>query len=128
MINVKELTKICEEVQKSDGGATIDYNGNNAKGDYFASCYPQYSKTISKPQQVTVKKLLALIDEINQESNGLLNKPSFYLGLWNDPETNIVYIDVSQGFNDKKAVIKACKKYKQLAYFDTKTGASVRVA
>lgn len=128
MINVKELTSICEELQKSDGGATIDYQGNNAKGDYFASCFPEYSKTINKPSQVNVKKLIALIDEINQKSNGLLNKPSFYLGLWNDPETNIIYVDISQGFNDKQAVVKACKKYKQLAYFDTKTGASVRVA
>lgn len=128
MLDTKKLFEICEELQNSDGGATIDAKGNNAKARYFASCYPEYSKIVKEPKTLNAKKLFDLIEEINQESNGLLFKPDFYIGFWNDPQTNIIYVDISQGFDNKKAVEKACKKYNQLAYFDTKTGASVRVA
>lgn len=124
---MNNLSKIVEAVQLADGGATIDKNGKEAKGLYFASCYPEFSM-VEEANKVTEKTIQDYVNTINKKSGGLLDKKGFYLGLWNDPKTNLVYFDISQAFDDRKQVEQACKEHKQLAYFDTTTGKSVRVA
>lgn len=124
---MSSLSKIVEAVQLADGGATIDKNGKEAKGLYFASCFPEYSM-VEEANKVTEKTIQNYVNTINKKSGGLLDRKGFYLGLWNDPQTNLVYFDVSQAFDDRKQVEKACKQYNQVAYFDTTSGQSVRVA
>ena len=125
---MNNLETILKNVKQADGGATIDKNGNFATGKYYASIYPQYSLIVDNAKDVTEKTIQNYVEQVNKLSGGLLDRPNHFLGLWNNPENNKVYFDISQSFNDKKAVKNACLKHAQLAYFDVASGKSVKVA
>lgn len=119
--------KIIEDVQVSDGGATVDKYGKPAQAFYFGSTYPQFEKVVDNSKLVTVELLQDYIDNVNKVGNGLFNREDMFLGLWNDPTDNKVYLDVSQGFDNVKDVAKACKDNGQIAYFDVQKRKSVRL-
>lgn len=125
---MNNLETILNNVRQADGGATIDKNGNFATGQYYASIYPQYSFIVDNANDVTEKTIQNYIKQVNKLSGGILDRPNNYLGLWNNPDNNKVYFDISKSFNDKKAVKNACLKHEQIAYFDSEKGKSVKVA
>lgn len=125
---MNNLETILKNVRQADGGATIDKNGNFASGKYYASIYPQYSFIVDNAKNVTAKTIQNYIKQVNKLSGGILDKDNNYIGLWNDPDTNKVYFDISQSFDDRQAVKNACLKHAQIAYFDSASGKSVKVA
>lgn len=125
---MNNLETILKNVRQADGGATIDKNGNFANGKYYASIYPQYSLIIDNAKNVTAKTIQNYVEQVNKLSGGLLDRPNCYLGLWNNPNNHKVYFDISKSFDNKKAVKKACLQHAQLAYYDAKSGKSVKVA
>ena len=125
---MNNLETILQNVRQADGGATIDKNGNFATGKYYASIYPQYSFIVDNSKDVTAKTIQNYVKQVNKLSGGLLDRPNCYLGLWNNPDNNKVYFDISKSFNSKKAVKNACLEHAQLAYYDAKSGKSVKVA
>lgn len=124
---LERFNKIIEDVQVSDGGATVDKYGKPAQAFYFGSTYPQFEKVVDNSKLVTVELLQDYIDNVNKVGNGLFNREDMFLGLWNDPTDNKVYLDVSQGFDNVKDVAKACKDNGQIAYFDVQKRKSVRL-
>lgn len=125
---MNNLETILKNVRQADGGATIDKNGNFANGKYYASIYPQYSFIVNNAKNVTAKTIQEYVKQVNKLSGGILDKPNNYIGLWNDPDTNRVYFDISQSFDNRKAVKKACLEHAQIAYFDSEQGKSIKVA
>lgn len=125
---MNNLETILKNVRQADGGATIDKNGNFATGQYYASIYPQYSLIVDNANDVTAKTIQNYVKQVNKLSGGLLDRPNCYLGLWNDPDTHKVYFDISKSFDNKKAVKNACLEHSQIAYFDSASGKSVKVA
>lgn len=125
---MNNLETILKNVRQADGGATIDKYGNFAQGKYYASIYPQYSLIIDNAEQVNSDLIKQYVERINNVSGGLLDTPNHYVGLWNNPDNNKVYFDISQSFNDKQAVKNACLEHAQIAYFDSEKGKSVKVA
>lgn len=125
---MNNLETILKNVRQADGGATIDKHGNFASGKYYASIHPEYSLIVDNAEQVNSDLIKNYVEEINNVSGGLLDKPNNYLGLWHDPETHKVYFDISQSFNNKQAVKNACLEHEQIAYFDSEQGKSVKVA
>lgn len=124
---LERFKKIIEDVQVSDGGATVDKYGKPAQAFYFGSTYPQFEKVVNNSKLVTIELLQEYINHVNKVGNGLLNRDDMFLGLWNDPEDNKVYLDVSQGFDNVKDVAKACRDNGQIAYFDVQKRKSVRL-
>ena len=125
---MNNLETILKNVRQADGGATIDKYGNFANGKYYASIYPQYSLIVDNSEKVNGELIKKYVEKINNVSGGILDQPNNYIGLWNNPENHKVYFDISKSFNDKKAVKKACLKHSQIAYFDSASGKSVKVA
>ncbi|QHJ83222.1 MAG: hypothetical protein [Caudoviricetes sp.] len=125
---MNNLETILKNVRQADGGATIDKNGNFATGQYYASIYPQYSFIVDNANDVTAKTIQNYVKQVNKLSGGILDKANNYIGLWNNPENNKIYFDISKSFNNKKAVKKACLEHAQIAYFDSASGKSVKVA
>lgn len=125
---MNNLETIIKNVKQADGGATIDKNGNFASGKYYASIHPEYSLIVDSAEKVNSDLIKKYVEKINNVSGGLLDKPNHYLGLWNNPENNKVYFDISQSFDDKETVKNACLEHAQLAYFDSEKGKSVKVA
>jgi hypothetical protein len=126
-INTYSLEKALADCRVSDGGATIDQNGIPANSPYYASIYPEFEKVVSV-DDLSQGLIADYVASVNAVSDGLLTKPNTYLGLWNNPKNGKVYIDISKGFDDRDKVEKACRDYKQLAYFDSEKGESVAVA
>jgi len=62
-----------------------------------------------------------------KENKELLSKKNHYVGLWNDPETNIIYMDVSVHSMNATTAREQCEQKDQIAYFDLQTGESVTV-
>jgi len=124
---LERFKKIIEDVQVSDGGATVDKYGKPAQAFYFGSTYPQFEKVVDNSKLVTVELLQDYINHVNKVGNGLFNREDMFLGLWNDPTDNKVYLDVSQGFDNVKDVKKACEDNGQIAYFDVQKRKSVRL-
>lgn len=125
---MNNLETILKNVRQADGGATIDKNGNFATGKYYASIYPQYSFIVDNAKDVTAKTIQNYVKQVNKLSGGLLDRPNYFLGLWNNPENSKVYFDISQSFDNKQAVKNACLEHSQIAYFDSEQGKSVKVA
>lgn len=125
---MNNLETILKNVRQADGGATIDKYGNFASGKYYASIYPQYSLIVDNSEKVNGELIKKYVEKINNVSGGILDQPNNYIGLWNNPENNKVYFDISQSFDDKEAVKNACLEHEQLAYFDSEQGKSVKVA
>ena len=125
---MNNLETILKNVRQADGGATIDKNGNFATGKYYASIYPQYSFIVDNAKDVTAKTIQNYVKQVNKLSGGLLDRPNYFLGLWNNPENSKVYFDISQSFDNKQAVKNACLEHSQIAYFDSEQGKSIKVA
>lgn len=125
---MNNLETILKNVRQADGGATIDKNGNFATGKYYASIYPQYSFIVDNANDVTEKTIQNYIKQVNKLSGGILDKANNYIGLWNNPENNKIYFDISKSFDNKQAVKNACLEHEQIAYFDSEKGKSVKVA
>lgn len=125
---MNNLETILKNVRQADGGATIDKNGNFAQGKYYASIYPQYSFIVDDSKDVTAETIQNYVEQVNKLSGGILDKANNYIGLWNNPENNKIYFDISQAFDNKQAVKNACLKHAQIAYFDSASGKSVKVA
>ena len=125
---MNNLETILKNVKQADGGATIDKNGNFATGKYYASIYPQYSLIVDNAKDVTEKTIQNYVEQVNKLSGGILDRPNNYIGLWNNPENNKVYFDISKSFDNNQAVKKACLEHAQIAYFDSASGKSVKVA
>ena len=125
---MNNLETILKNVRQADGGATIDKNGNFANGKYYASICPQYSFIVDNANDVTAQTIQNYVKQVNKLSGGLLDRPNCYLGLWNNPNNHKVYFDISKSFDNKKAVKNACLEHSQIAYFDSASGKSVKVA
>lgn len=57
----------------------------------------------------------------------LMDKPDHYVGLWNDPATGIVYLDISVNTMSAEEAQKDCKGHDQIAFFDLQDYNSVTV-
>lgn len=130
---VTNLKDILKDIRKPDGGATISISmTNNQKAivptsGFCASPYPQYSKVFNTSKEVNHTSILKFIDEIDNEGRDILSQEDTYIGLWNDPDTGKVYLDISKRYNEAEEARIACEQNDQIAYFDLQMLESVDV-
>jgi len=121
-MSTKEL---FNNISEPDGGATFNPVSEKIPSSGFCySPYPELSKTIKVDDPV------AFQDDLNnyfKENKEILNKEDHYIGLWNDPETGVVYLDISVNSMEAQEVREGCEKKDQIAYFDLQSFESVTV-
>lgn len=123
------LKNLFANIKTPDGGATVslkDYKVTSPTVGFCASPYPQYSKVFDDAKDINYDVLMDYIDEVNNDS-GLFDKEETYLGLWNDPKTGKVYLDVSERYETADEARIACENNDQIAYFDLQLFESVDV-
>lgn len=119
------VNNLFSNVSSPDGGATFNPTLSTIPTSGFCySPYPELSKTIQVDNPVQLKKDL---DNYLKENKEILSKDNHYIGIWNDPETGIVYLDISVNSMDSKESRKACENKDQIAYFDLQSFESVTV-
>lgn len=124
------LSNLFSDVGAPDGGATVSIQNSKVISPitgFCASPYPQYSKVFDNAEDVNYKALLDYIDNVNKQSDNLFEENDTYLGLWNDPETGKVYLDVSKRYMSAQEARIACEENDQIAYFDLQLFESVDV-
>ena len=127
-----ELDGVLEDLREPDSGATLSANRNSTKAKipvvgFCASPYPEYSVVFDNPEDVTLDSLLDFEERINKESEGIFSQEDVYIGLWNDPATGKIYLDVSKRYDTAEEARIACEQNDQIAYFDLQTFESVDV-
>lgn len=121
-----ETRDVLKTVNQPDGGATFNPLNNKTPSSGFCySPYPEVSKTVKFSEDLAENKNILL--NYLKENKELLEKENHYIGLWNDPETGIIYMDVSVHSMNAKEVRIGCKEKDQIAYFDLQTFESVTV-
>lgn len=127
-----ELDEVLRDLRKPDSGATLSANRNSTKAKipivgFCASPYPEYSVVFDNPEDVTLDVLLDFEERVNKESEGIFSQEDVYIGLWNDPATGKIYLDVSKRYDTAEEARIACEQNDQIAYFDLQTFESVDV-
>ena len=121
-----ETRDVLKTVNQPDGGATFNPLNNKTPSSGFCySPYPEVSKTVKFSEDLAENKNILL--NYLKENKELLEKENHYIGLWNDPETGIIYMDVSVHSMNAKEVRIGCEEKDQIAYFDLQTFESVTV-
>lgn len=92
---------------RDDGGAEMVSEG------FCVSPYPD--REFARP---AAKLTMADYIGYEQKNADLLAKDGHHLGVWRNPEDNMVYLDVSVVVDDAAQARKMCADHNQLAYFD----------
>ncbi len=116
-----------EGVALPDGGATFNLEGIRPTSGFCASPYPEHSKVFDRAEDVTFGALTEYVKGVNEKNPNIFSEDETYLGLWNDPETNKVYLDISKRYSTAEEARTACKNHDQIAFFDLQTFESVDV-
>src|SRR5262245_4646751 len=90
----------------------------------MVSIYPGPSLHIEgsngKPT-LTIKEFTQFL----RKNRDLLGRPDHFLGVWHDPKTGDIWLDVSVHTKTPARAERLAKKYNQVAYYNLDTGKSV---
>lgn len=116
-----DVDHILKRLRQPDGGFTIDLQTNRESSTgFFVSGFPEREKAIPSAQMRR-----ADIRRYREENGDLLSQEGLKFGGWNDPETGIVYLDVSSRVESAEEARTMAREHNQIAYFDGQTGSSV---
>lgn len=114
---------LVASLQEPDSGATVDLIGSKYITSGFAhSPYPERSQ----PVHIADMRPSHLQDYLEKNAD-VLRVDGNYLGLWHDPGTGIVYMDISVVEEDARVAREECEQNDQIAFFDLQHGNSVEV-
>lgn len=97
-------------------------DGSTVQHGFPYSPYPERSQAVHY-KNITPKDL----DDYVNNNRDLLSEPGNFLGLWHDPDSGLVYIDISVVTNDAAEARKQCLEKDQLPFFDLQTFQTVTV-
>lgn len=113
-------------VSEPDGGASFNPFTNRAPVSGFCySPYPEHSKVIEFSDNAVDN--IKMLTNYAAERKDLLMESGHYVGLWNDPATGKIYLDISVNTMDATEARKECENNDQIAFFDFQTFESVTV-
>lgn len=125
------IVNVISDIGEPDSGATFALNNDGYKVNvpqvgFCASPYPEYSKVYNDISELNMSSILDYMSEIEEKTN-VLNEKDTFLGLWNDPSSGKIYLDISKRYETAKEARISCENHDQIAYFDLQTFESVDV-
>ena len=129
--STEKLSDLLGGIHSPDSGATMairdKYTAVVPTTGFCASPYPQHSKVFESSKDVDIGAISDYLAKVDEEDESILSDDETYLGLWNDPETGKVYLDISKRYHTAEDARKACEDNDQIAYFDLQVFQSVDV-
>jgi hypothetical protein len=117
------VTALADALSVPDGGFTVDLaGGERPTTGYVVSIFPD--RTVVMPGPIVAADL---IDYMNDHED-LLSVPGHLFGGWRDPDTEMIYLDVSVHMPARDRARALAMAYDQVAYFDLERGRSEVVA
>ena len=119
------LADVLQDLHSPDSGATMSIKSKSMATvpttGFCASPYPQHSKVFDSSKDVSFDSILDFMNEIKSIDGEIFSEDETYIGLWNDPQTGKVYLDISKRYHTAKEARIACEENDQIAYFDLQT-------
>jgi hypothetical protein len=114
---------LLDQIREPNGGFTVHaVTGRQPTSGYALSIYKDRETT--KPAQD-----LELIDLVRfaTANEDLLRQPDNYFGVWHDPESNLVYMDISIVVRSAAEAERLGRQNQQGSYFDLGDGQLVDI-
>ena len=105
-----------KDLIKNGGSIDKQYKQITEKSGFMVSKYG-YEKTFNNNDIESIKQCII-------EYQKIINKNE-YIGIWKN--NDLVYIDISKHYNDKKQALQVGKNNKQLAIYDLKNNCSIDI-
>lgn len=116
------LTRMVKALTDPDGGFSVDpRTGFKVSEGFSVAIYPE------REQQLTGRVRIADVKSYAFRNADLFAKRGLVYGGWRDPETGVVYLDVSTVVATRAEAVSLARKHNQLRYFDFAAGRSVAV-
>lgn len=124
----RSMWDMFADIGEPDGGGT--WNPRTGESPAIGFCwspYPERSRVLDGPPD-SAQALQDIADRFMEENRDIYDHDgNAFIGLWNDPATGKVYLDVSVVGRDAEAARDACRRHDQIAFYDLQVGASVTV-
>lgn len=114
------VTRMADALSTPDGGFTV-CQGRDVTDGYAVAVYPE------REQQLTGRVNPCDVREYAYANADLAWRHDVAVGGWRDPQTGIAYLDLSRVVSTREEATRLARKHDQVAYFDLRTGQSVRV-
>lgn len=106
-------------------GLTVSpVSGEAPKTGYVVSLL-NHSQIVSAEQFFAEKSGRKLIKEYLHVNARSFLQSGIYLGIWHDLDSNLVFLDLSEVFQDREKAIAAAKERDQIAIYDLSTGTTI---
>lgn len=129
--SAREQRSTCDmfaDIGEPDGGGT--WNPRTGESPVIGFCwspYPERSRVLDEPPD-SARTFQDIADRFMEENRDIFDHDgNSFIGLWNDPATGKVYLDVSVVGRDAGVARDACRRHDQIAFYDLQVGASVTV-
>lgn len=129
--SAREQRSTCDmfaDIGEPDGRGT--WNPRTGESPVIGFCwspYPERSRVLDEPPD-SARTFQDIADRFMEENRDIFDHDgNSFIGLWNDPATGKVYLDVSVVGRDAGVARDACRRHDQIAFYDLQVGASVTV-
>lgn len=120
MISTVALQALTDALTVPDGGFSVDVmNGRRPDYGYVVSILPEAERVLALP--VTCQDVIEYVTEHYQ----LLRQVGHLFGGWHDPDTGLIYLDISVWVATHEQAGALGRAHSQHAYFDLDEGVSV---
>jgi len=114
----RKADDIASRARVPDSGFTMDpRTGKDIKEGYAVAIYPDRSKEIAAR---SINR--SVIQQYTKDNQDLLNQQGNMVGAWHDPESGMVWLDVSRVELDRRSAIDIAKEHDQNSIFDLGSG------
>jgi hypothetical protein len=118
------VREVLKSIEKTGGFSVHPVSAKSPKTGFMCATVPHAEKIFQSSEEITEPAIQSYLD---QHKDFLSENPKLHLGGWIDPDTEKVYLDLSEQFEDEASAVAAGIKYNQLAVWDVANKREVRI-
>jgi hypothetical protein len=118
------VREVLKSIEKTGGFSVHPVSAKSPTTGFMCATVPHAEKIFKSSEEITEPAIQSYID---QHKDFLSENPKLHLGGWIDPDTEKVYLDLSEQFEDEASAVAAGVKHNQLAIWDVKNKREVRI-
>lgn len=118
------VREVLKSIEKTGGFSVHPVSAKSPTTGFMCATVPHAEKIFKSSEEITEPAIQSYLD---QHKDFLSENPKLHLGGWIDPDTEKVYLDLSEQFEDEAAAVAAGVKHNQLAIWDVANKREVRI-
>jgi hypothetical protein len=118
------VREVLKSIEKTGGFSVHPVSAKSPTTGFMCATVPHAEKIFQSSEEITQPAIQSYLD---QHKDFLSENPKLHLGGWIDPDTEKVYLDLSEQFEDEASAVAAGIKHNQLAVWDVANKREVRI-